>query len=54
MHSMKAELGIMTSGASIVNAASAMGLRGLSLAAAYTASKVYFPDSTSSVFEADE
>ena len=39
MHSMKAELQVMNSGAAIVNAASTAGLRGLPYSTAYCASK---------------
>lgn len=39
MHSMKAELQVMQSGAAIVNAASVAGLRGLPYSTAYCASK---------------
>ena len=39
MHSIKSELQLMTSGGSIVNAASILGLRGLPGSAAYCASK---------------
>lgn len=39
MHSMKAELQVMQKGASIVNAASVAGLRGLPYSTAYCASK---------------